>query len=250
MTTVWFNGYKLNDYFRVAGIDRPMPEFELSTTEAFGVDGELFDDLSLRRRELSLSLMVRNVTKREMQDKARELMGILKVSKPTNLRISDEKDPDGTQLVRYAVPVGAIQVEELPNAARWTVNFEQPDPFLYGKSRSMVLKANQYWRGDAGGGMPAWWTLTVDKPRGAEYYYFHGESTGGAVEGETIISFYAPFNGTGKLTANCKAHTVKMSPALAGASGLTTQTRFAPLCGKLYMLSNMKATVSWRETWA
>lgn len=239
METVTFNGVDISALFMVADMSRPLPEFRDSSTTVEGADGDSFDALTIGPRECSFTVISAHRTMRELQDDARELMAVLAVREPKPLTFSDERDRDGVQLVRYAVPTGSFDAQEFVRAGQWTLRFRQHDPYLYGKPRSVVLAANEAQRVDVGGNAPAI-PLATTAPRASSYLLRSGSG---------YISYFAPFDGNSTLTLDFAELTARLSPALEGAKGLQTGSRFFEFAGVTSLFATAQTTVSWTERW-
>lgn len=242
--TVKYNGVKLTDLFIVGEQKRPLPEFRVSTTAIEGVDGESFDGMTIGLRECSFTVTAISKTKRGLQDAARVLASALSVREPKRLVFSDEKDPDKNQLFRLALPTDSFDSREFIRAAQWTCRFVQPDPYLYGKERSIVLRSHTPKQVDTGGNTYAWPTAVATfKSKGgnsSEYEFW--------VNNDKVV-FRAPWAKGAKLTVNAKNQLVRLSPAASGAKGLQTGSRFAPMEGRVTLYATAPTTVTWRERW-
>lgn len=237
MTTMSFNGYRFDRKFKAFCDSRPLPEFVDASVKIDGANGESFESLTLGVREFSITLVALNKTAKSLQTLARELTGVLAVASPKPFMFGDEVDGDGKQLVRYAVPTGVFDSEDFVRAGRWTGQFKQHDPYLYGKSRSVVLKANQPQKINVGGNAETW-PYAVAKPRGSRY----------TLSGNGSIVFDAPFSGN-TLSIDFENQVARLSPNVANAAGLQTGSRFYPMRGTVTLTANAQTTLSWSERW-
>ena len=237
---VKYNGVKLTDNFIVGNISRPSPDFRPSSTTVDGRDGESFDGLTIGTRECSFVVTAIDKTKNGLQRAARDLMSLLRVSEPEKLVFTDENGADGTQLYRLAVPTGVLDYDAFIRAGQWTLRFIQHDPFLYGKQRSVVLKANTATKIQAGGGVPMDFVATA-APVGTWYKLE-------VVNGD-FVKYYAPFTGGETLTIRTKNQTAKLAPALSTAKGLDTGSRFFQLDGDMTLKATHTTEITWRERW-
>lgn len=246
METITFNGVNLTNPLNgtkprlvITDVKRPLASYESSSTKVEGADGELFDMQQIGVRECSFALVADKLSRREIQLMARKLASVLAVRSPKRLCFSDERDNDGNQLVRYAVPDGAFDMDEFIRAGKWTLKFKQHDPYLYGKYRSVVLKANQAQTVNAGGNAETWPTA-VSHPSGSTYTL--------GVQGGRGITIAAPFSGQ-ELIISFERERITCTPAIANAAGIQTSSRFFPMNGSMKLISNNKTTLSWYERW-
>lgn len=241
MTKVSFDGVVLNDKFLVGNIKRPMPEFRSTSTTVEGRDGDEFDSITVGTRRCSFTVVAARKTEKALQDAARTLAAILSVRKPVKLTFSDERDKDGNQLVRYAVPDGAFDADSFKSLGKWDCEFVMHDPYLYGKSRSVVLKANQAQKIQAGGGDNiGMFPVAVSNPRGTTY-------TLGIKDGQGV-TIKAPFAGE-ELRVDFARERITINPAIANAEGIQTRSRFFSLSGTMNLISNNQTTLTWTERW-
>ena len=240
MTKITYDGVRLWEKFTIGNLRRPLPEFRPSMSEVQGADGMLFDGVTLGTRTVSFDIVAIAKNVNALQSAARQIASIVSARKPLELIIHDERDDDGTQLVRYAVPTGTFDADEFRKLGKWHLSFVQPDPYLYGKHRSVVMAANVQKKIDAGGNAPAW-PKAVSKPTGSSYTF---EAVGG-----DHLTFKASFNGSRTLTLDASKQTAKLSGNLSSGDGLTVGSRFFPLEGKMTLTATRKTTVTWRERW-
>lgn len=235
MERVTFNGVNLSARFVIADIKRPLPEFRDTSSTVEGMDGEFFDALTVGPRECSFSVVAAHKSASELQTLARELMALMTVRKPSALTFSDEVDKDGFQLTRYAVPTGSLDAEEFIKAGRWTFTFKQHDPYLYGKQRSVVLKANAAQKVEIGGNAECYPTAT--SYASGSYYKLSS--------GNYSVRFDGPLSGL--LTVDFAAQ--KVSNASSSAAGLHTGSRFFAFSGTMVLTASHQTTLKWRERW-
>ena len=240
MTTVKFNGTNLSKLFIIGNQSRPLPEFRDASSTVDGRDGDIFESLTVGPREVSFELVCKGKSPKEIQDAARTLMDLFTVRKPRPLTFSDEVDDDGNQLVRYAVPTGSFDSQEFIRAGRWRCRFRQHDPFLYGRERSVVVKAGQAKKVDAGGNTPAWPTASAVVASGTEYRL--------GLAGGKYVKYAAAFSGQ-EMNIDMSAQTAKPKPAISGADGLQKGSRFFSIDGTVTFEASHTTTVSWRERW-
>lgn len=239
MLEMKFNGYRFNAKFKAFCDSRPLPDFVGTSTKVEGADGELFEHQAIGTREFEITIIALDKSAKALQTLARELTGVLAVRSPKPFAFSDEVDKDGNQLVRYAIPDGVFDSEDFVRSGRWTGRFKQYDPYLYGKYRSVVLKANQAQTVNTGGNAQAWPTA-VSNPSGSMYTL--------GIDGGRGIAIAAPFSGQ-QITINFERERITCYPAIANASGIQTGSRFFPLNGSMKLKSNNKTTLSWTERW-
>ena len=237
--TMTFNGYDFSRDFIPLCDSRPLPEFRDTSTVVSGADGESFDGLTVGTREFTITLVAVNKEPKALQTCARTLMDVLAVRSPKAFTFSDERDSDGTQLVRYAVPTGAFDAQEFIKAGKWTCRFKQHDPYLYGKSRSVVLKPNQAQKISVGGNVPTWPTVT-SKPSGSYFTISDGSNR--------YVKFAAAFNGSTTLTLDFEKSRASLSASLTG-SGLLVGSRFFEIDDTVELKATSTTTVSWHERW-
>jgi predicted phage tail component-like protein len=249
MKTVKLGGVRLNDYFAIANISRPLPEVKRQTIEVDGVDGEELVGVTLAPRTVSFDMMAKCISETKLQDMARKLMELAFSRKAVAMTISDEKDPSGSQLVRYVVPDGSFDVEEVRKAGRWRASFFQPDPFLYGKKRTAVIPGvYQNIIVDAGGNQPTPFTA-VAYPTGSIYVVRARPAADTDNSRAEEVCYEADFNGRDKLTVNTKTLKVSKQNSKSTDSGLRVESRFFMLDGKMNVTASCKTTLSWTERW-
>ena len=231
-----YNGVMLNELFEVVPISRPTPEFRVESTSIPGVDGELFESLTLGTRESVVRFVALKKDTKELQYAARKLMEIIAVREPARLYFGDEEDADGNDLYRLAVPVGAFDMAQFIRAGYWDVRFVQHDPFLYGKERSVVVRGSE--RVKAGGNADAF-AIVRTIPNGSAFTLSNGSEH---------ITYKAPFNGSTKLTIYMESQRISVSQQIGG-EGLQPGSRFFPMRGDMVLSATSKATVSWVERW-
>lgn len=246
METITYNGVDLTapldstkPKLVVTEVNRPLVSFESTATKVDGADGEYFDMLQVGVRECSFALVATKLTQRERQLMARKLAGVLAVRNPRRLCFSDERDTSGNQLARLAVPDGVFDAEEFIRAGKWTMRFKQHDPYLYGKSRSVVLKTNQPQKVQTGGNAEAW-PLASANPDGSTY-------TLGIQNGKGIV-IKASFAGK-SLFIDFAKERVSIKPNATGAAGIQTNSRFFPLQGTMTLVASAQTTLTWTERW-
>lgn len=240
MIGVIFNGKPLTDAFTVGNIKRPLPEFRPSMALVDGMDGEFFADQTVGTRRVSFDLVCSGAsTQRELQDAARMLADMMLVRKPVPMVFSDELDPMGNLLVRYVLPTGQFDADEFKRLGKWHCEFVQPDPYLYGRSRSVVVKANQTLQVEAGGNAPAYPKATSTVQSGL--YYQIG------IDG-AYVRYAGLFSGQ-SIEIDMEAQTAKPNPAIAGADGLQKGSRFFAIDGTVNLTATHQTTVSWVERW-
>ena len=230
---------QLNEEFDVFVTKRPLPEFRASGTTIYGRNGEDFENATIGTRTVELTLVAHDNTKIGLQDAARRLTDIIAGhNEPVNLRIADEKDPDGNQLYRRVVPIGTPEYTPYVHAGMFVVKFKQFSPFLYGKQRTEVLTANQ-WKGfDTGGSYFAWPEITA-YPSSSSYTI---EKSGGE-----WLTYKAPMAGK-KLIIDTHDQVAKCSPSASG-DGLQIGSRFFSIEGAVLLKANAKTEITWRERW-
>lgn len=237
---VSFDGVDLGSSFAVGEQRRPLPEFRAASTVIDGADGEAFDDLTVGVRECSMRLTALDRSPVELQRAARSLAGLFAVRRPAPLRISDEVDSYGTQLTRYAVPVGSFDADEFVRTASWVVTFRSHDPFLYGRPRSVVLRASGRITVDAGGNAVAYPRVTLMPPAG-----WDGYASMRIWRGPEVALRPASRFGGGPIEVDMAS----LSFSSFETCGLVPGSRFFGLSGRQVLCSSVPATVSWVERW-
>lgn len=254
-TSVKFNGVNLSELFAVSELSRPLPEFRPESTEINGADGESFDALTYGLREVSFVLTAavsKSKTSQDVQKLARTLADVLAVREPKRLVISDEKSRKGEQLYRKAVPTGAFDADEFIRAGRWQCRFVQHDPYLYvsGDPGKHHLNANTLTHVKIGGNVPTWLTVKATPSSGSSEFYI--KTT------DDIVRFRAPFDGQSVLTLDFEQCRASLSPSIANAEGLQTNSTFFTVGGTETMDGNAESIalrashscdLSWQERW-
>ena len=242
MIAVEYNGVKLTDSYHIGNIRRPMPEFRMAATEIDGADGSSFAEQTVGPRRCSFEIVYSGAkTARALQDAARELFAVFLVREPAALKFSDERDSGNTQLVRYAVPNGTFDMEEFKKLGRWRVELTQPDPYLYGKKHSgVVIPANKTLKVAIGGNADTYLTAKATVASGASYAI--------RIVNGSKLEYAAAFSGQ-TVTVNMRTQTVRVSPAISGADGILTGSRFFAVAGTAKLLATHRTEISWRERW-
>lgn len=240
MTAVTFNGTDLTNRFIVGDQKRPLPEFRVSTMQVDGADGEVYGGSTIGPRFLSFRVTSIGRTPRQLQDDAKFLMALLAVRQPTALTISDERTEGNVQLVRYAVPTGSFDADEYVRAGSWVLQFVQPDPYLYGQTRTQSVTANTTTEIFVDGNAPAEWEMHVVPSSGATSHTFN--------YGSHKVVFSGTFDGSMALDVDSKTGVVETS---VSGVGLTSGTTIVPVeTGTVELLSSSgNATFTWRERW-
>lgn len=238
---VKFDGHDLTKLFTVGNVRRPLPEFVTSSSEVEGRDGKLFDGQVIGTRSVYFDLIANATTDRELQDTARKLLGILSVRKPAKLTFSDERDGENTQLVRYAVPTGAFDSEEFRRLGKWSCEFVQLDPFLYGKSRKATIPAGKTLKVDVGGNAPAYITAKASHVSGTAYTLSRANGP--------HVTYLATFSGSHKVAIDMSGQTVRVSPTISGAEGIRLGSRFFAIEGTVTLGATAATEIEWRERW-
>ena len=237
MIKVAFNGLLLNGPFTVGNIRRPLPEFRVASSTVDGADGDVFEGQTVGPRRVLFDILATGGTDAELQDAARTLLGALLVRRPVPLTFSDEVE-DKYQLVRYAVPTGAFDAKEFRRMGRWSCELVQPDPYLYGKPRSVVIEAGKTVAVDAGGNAPAWPVASAAVT--GDHYLVR-------IPGGQGVRFAAAFTGE-KVTVDMGRMTVRTSSPVEG-DGLQIGSRFFALSGTTKVTASHRTTIEWRERW-
>lgn len=246
MIRMKFGKYVFNDDFFCFCDSRPLPEFRPMSTNVDGTDGESFDELTLGPRKFTITLVAKAKTFNRLQRVARRLATALLVREPTPFVFTDENDDTGFQLSRLAVPTGGIDVEEFMRVGRWTVEFVQYDPYLYGKKQEVVLKANVSTRVKVNGNAPTYPVLTA-RPTGTSYWI--KDNLGHRVD------FKGPFVQAGfsssqsQLRMNFLRQTAYLSPSVSDAEGLQLGSEFWAFEGRFNLRASHDTTLSWHERW-
>ena len=263
---VTFNGAVLDDMFIVTNPKRPLPAFNVSTTDVGGRDGVMFDGTKMERRECSFDVYVVDKANDGIQRAARALMELFAVREPRPLTFSDEKDAGGTQLVRYAVPNGAFDHEAFIDGGMWHCSFIQPDPYLYGKERVGVLEKGVTYVLETGGNAPAY--PTFEAFPSAQHglfqvgvFYGSQNSIGGydykgkvTFNGNYVDGSGNAFSGTNKLWCDMEAQAVTFQRMAYDpgkpVKGLTLDSRFFSIQGRERIRAEFAdVTMTWRERW-
>ena len=237
---VRYGGVNLDEQFECIVTKRPLPEFRASSSNVYGVDGEVFEGVNYGTREITIAVYALDKKRRGIQRAARDLMSILATHEEKKLVIGDERDFDGNQLYRKAVPSGTFDFEQFIHAGKWEVTFKQFDPFLYGRERvEQLMRLNQWQSFSAGGNVEAWPvikakpignTFTIEK-YGGEHITFNGN-----IAGKTLI-------------INTKRQVVKVEPEITTGEGLQLGSRFFSIEGGVALRANCTVVVSWDERW-
>ena len=245
---VVFNGYNLTNKFTLMDdLARPLPDFRHAASEIDARDGLEFESLTVGMRECSFSLAATGKTQEALQRLWRELADKLLVRKPVALKFSDEKDKYGTQLVRYAVPSGMPDIQEWVRTGVMTLTFEQPDPYLYGRERSVKLSAGSLKKISTGGNAPTPLEAVINVPQGDLSARLSDFGSDGKSEAHVVrVLLHLGVNRV--VTINGKKLAVSVSPSACNR-GLDTGSRFFDLDGTRYLEASAPATVSWRERW-
>lgn len=237
MIKVKYNGTVLNDTFWVSNISRPSAPFDVETSKVQGMDGTVLDSLTYGERKCSFMLTLYDGSDRSLQDARRELMKLFAVRKPKWLTFSDERDPDGKQLRRLAVPDGTFDYDGFKRLGEWKVSMTQPDPYLYGDKADPNLKANR--------------AKTINL-KGEEVYptieMFPKSGRTAAIEFEDV-------NGGRKVTVipnttfrnPVEIDMEKLSVSAKDAVTLGTSSVMFPLTDGMKVRCNVDATMHWRE---
>lgn len=193
-------------------------------------------------------------------------MEILSVRSPKPLQFSDEEDPYGNQLTRWAVPTGAFDAEEFKRAGRWTCRFVQPDPYLYGRDRALFLPRGETWRVPMGGNAPVYpyftatprgdyplWSVGVFQPykNSVGGYDWRGKVT---FDSRYLDGSGQAFSGTNGLRCDMDAQTVSFDRMAYDSGkpvrGLLTDSRFFSLEGTERIQSMFTdSMMTWTERW-
>jgi predicted phage tail component-like protein len=253
--TVTYDNVRLTDRFIIVGIKRPMPEFRPITTQVSGADGEAFDGLTVGPREVSMTLISKAKGSKGLQDAARVLMSLLAKREPARLTISDELDHNGIQLCRFAVPKGSFNEREFANAEKWDVSFVQPDPYLYGKSRAVTIKAGETLQVTAGGNAKVWPTA-ITSPVGSSYTI---SARGGHVKYDGTLTgrrMVIDMKKQSVVFSDSPVTDISSSIAAAAArltgeagSGLRVGSKFFSIEGVEKISATHGTTLVWRERW-
>ncbi len=235
-----YDGVDLNEQFECFVVDRPLPEFRASGSTVNGVDGDIFESATYGTREIVLALYAIDKTQRGLQRAARKVMELVGTHEEKKLVVGDERDYDGNQLYRKAVPIGVPEFTPYVHAGRFVIRFKQFDPFLYGKERAeQLMSLNQWHPFNTGGNVEAYPViiakpisnvLTVEK-FGGEHITFKGD-----IAGKTV-------------TINTKKQTVKVEPEITTGEGLQLGSRFFSIKDGVAIRANCTAVVSWDERW-
>ncbi len=248
---VRFNGVRLDEGFDVLVTSRPLPDFKASTTSIDGVHGEQFDSLALGTRECEVQLIAPDKGRDRLQFEARRLGKVLMVDEPKWLVFGDERDKEGNQLHRKAVPTGVPSWEEFMEAGRLTVRFLQPDPFLYGKDRTAIINPNEKVKVRVGGNAPAWPVFRTEMTAPATYVLQN--------MGEGMHLKYRPVREC-LVRVNMRSHKVfedeleawsvhaGTTPNYTG-EGLALGSRFWSVEGRVNLKANCVTKMTWTERW-
>lgn len=236
---VTFNGQRLNDWFGVSNPKRPLPEFRVVTSGIEDMDGDNFDGITVGKRTCSFEVAVKDKTRQGLQDAARKLMSVFTVRKPAKLTFSDEKDADGIQLVRYAVPTGQFDADTFYSVGKWSCAFEQADPHLYGKERSVFIAANSSSTFGVGGNAEVF-PKVVAKTSGSSYRITR--------QGGNFIQYEGNL-GNKTLTLDFDKQTCALAPSDANARGLNVNSRFFEFKDQMTISVTAPTTINWTERW-
>ena len=245
---VRFNGYELTEKFALLDdLSRPLPEFRHESVDVPGMDGTDFDAQTVGPRSCSFSLAALGESEEHTQTLWRELAAALAVRTPSPLTFSDERDEFGTQLVRYAVPSGVPDLDEWRRAGRALLTFEQDDPYLYGRSRSVMLESMADTRIEVGGNVPAHPRLVTKVDQFSEGVPFSLLDAAGNVI-KTVAAWYSA--GTARtVVIDEEKLSVTITPSGSSDTGITLGSRFFQLSGTCYVRAGGSPTLNWRERW-
>ena len=235
-----YGDYVLTDDFICIIKSRPLPEFKPTSTQVDGADGESFDALTLGTRTFAIEVVFKpEQTRKKRYELARKLAGELLTREPKRFIFSDENADDGTQLYRMATPSGIVDIETFVNAERWTITFDQKDPYLY-KVITRSVKLTRDWKVvNVYGNAPTFPIAKCAKPSGKRYALVASDVG--------VIEYDAPFSGSNLLTIDFANQTVKTENAIQGADGITLNSRFFEFSGTLLMCASDLTTLTWRE---
>lgn len=238
---VRYGGVNLDEQFECIVTKRPLPEFRASSSNVYGVDGEVFEGVNYGTREITIAVYTLDKKRRGIQRAARDLMSILATHEEKKLFIGDEIDKDGNELYRLAVPSGTFDFEQFIHAGKWEITFKQFDPYLYGKDRVERLRANQMLAINSGGGenVEAWPVITATPTSNT----FTLQKLGGE-----HITFKGAIAGK-KLTVNMRRQIVKVEPDITTGEGLQLGSRFFSIEGAVGITANCPAEIAWTERW-
>lgn len=235
---VTFDGHTLNDLFYVGNVDVGLPEISNDFTDRTG-DGSIHRGMRLG----GVTIVVPLVAKPRGMERARtsiaELMGWLDVDEPRKLSLSAD---DG--LWRMAVP-NAVSMADAEWGDRLTVEFRQPDPALYGKSRSVTVPSGGSVTFHVGGTYPTKPTVSGTVTRDGTTHLW-----GIRLDGGDFVRASVPTSSATAVAIDCDARTC----AVGGATTIPTlDSDWLELKPGTHTLQNDQGTgactVTWHERW-
>ena len=138
MFTVDFSEFRISDYFTVENVQRSiLPPREVSYLTVPGRDGAYYSSSRYGVREITIDIIVKATTNRELMNTMRFLAFCLDIDRPTELVLSDE--PDRTY---YAILSDNSDMEEIMTNGRGSLLFICPDPYAYA-SELKTVHANE-----------------------------------------------------------------------------------------------------------
>lgn len=132
--TITFDGHRLNDLFFVGAVDVGLPEFSARTEDRTTADGAVFRSNRLGSVRIAMELVVKPTSGRTSREALSKLLSWLDVDEPRVLTLSEDEG-----LARLAVPTGTPTVADSDYNDRLTVEFLQPDPALWGTTRTITV---------------------------------------------------------------------------------------------------------------
>ena len=241
--TITFDGHRLNDLFFTGEVEVGLPDFEVDATGRSGLDGSLVRSVRMGSLEIVVPLVAKFRKGHAARESLATLMQWLDVDEPKALTLSE----DGG-LVRMVVPTGPPEVTDHYYGDKLTVTLMQPDPWLYGETRTATIPSgsSSYVDINVGGTYPTNPTISATgaKRNGTSYLW------GVSLDSAASIEVRLPTSSSTAVMFDCDGRTC----TVAGATALPTlSSDWLTLKPGAHRLRNSSgsgaATVTWRERW-
>lgn len=136
MRTLVFDGHDLTEHFWAEPVSYGLPSLEVEQSDVPGMDGFTVAGTTTKMAPLTVRLTSKPGPAAYLRQLRRTLAALLDVDSPR--RLSTVED-DGRW--RWAIPSGAVDIDRGTDTFAATVTFEFPDPYLYGRERTVPLTA-------------------------------------------------------------------------------------------------------------
>ncbi len=134
MKALRFDGLDLEDYFFVERVSYDLPSLDVAKVDVPGMDGFKVTGTTTTIRPLTVRLTAPPASHDRLRDVKRVLAKILGVDGPRKL-----STPEDEGKWRWAIPSGTVGIAPGTDNFAATVTFDFPDPYLYGKERTVPL---------------------------------------------------------------------------------------------------------------